>query len=63
MYPQEGRLGSPMDFRQELHLCQPSRRFRRYRGYLLQWFIRFHLLAEEAWSHARSYLLQRAHLS
>jgi ribonucleotide reductase beta subunit family protein with ferritin-like domain len=24
MHPQEGRLGSPMDLRQELHLCQPS---------------------------------------
>jgi hypothetical protein len=62
MHSQEGRLGSKVDLGQELHLCQPSRRLCRCRGYLLQWIVCFHLLVEEARSHARSYLLQRAHL-
>jgi ribonucleotide reductase beta subunit family protein with ferritin-like domain len=28
MHPQEGRLGTQVDLRQELHFCQPSRRVR-----------------------------------
>jgi ribonucleoside-diphosphate reductase subunit M2 len=34
--------------------------FRRCRGYLLLWLIRFDLLAEEAWADARFDLLERA---
>ena len=62
MHPQEGRLGPTMDLRQELDLRQPSCCLRCCRGYLFQWFFCLHLLVEEAWPHARPYLLQRAHL-
>ena len=58
LHQEEGRLGCEMDPRQELHLRTTSRCIRGRRGYLLQWFIRIHLLVEEAWSHGWSDILQ-----
>jgi hypothetical protein len=63
LHQEEGRLGPAMDLGQGLDLCQPSRRLCCRRGYLLQRIFRLHLLAQEAWPHARSHILQRAHLS
>lgn len=62
LHPSQGRLGTPMDLRRIIHLRSPPRRLRSRRGYLLLRCFRLHLLAQEARSHARPHLLQRAHL-
>ena len=63
LHPEKGRLGSKMYCRPKLDLCATSRRLRRRRRHLLQRLLRLHFLAQETRPHARSHLLQRAHLS
>ena len=57
LYPEEGRLGHTMDQRYQLYFCSTAGSLRRRRGHILQRRIRLSLLAQEARSHARPYLL------
>jgi len=60
---EESRLGPHMDHGSSSNVCGASCCFCRRRGHLFLWFICVNLLAQEARTYARPYLLQRAHQS